>query len=99
MKPVEKNSEGKDVYEIRTIADLVNLYASLPPSGREILKSDIIMMMEKGAAELEKVPEFLRPIAIMSIAKVKWIHDDKGRMSVSIKLGKDDDEPIFIKDL
>lgn len=99
IKPT-KNADGKDVYPLSTIGDLMVLYSCLPQDKQELLLMDTINGIKKGAAALNEAPAMLRPLlrAGCRHTTVNWIDDDKGKVTVKVKMGADD-EPFYTKEL
>jgi hypothetical protein len=96
-----RNANGKDEYRITTIGDLVVLYEHLSPEKRKLLLTDIVGGLEKGADAIAQAPAMLRPLlrASIRISPIKWIDDDKGRVTVSVKMREGDQEALFTKEL
>lgn len=95
------NKDGKDSYPIRTIGDLAVLYQHLPPEKRELLLMDMINGLKKVAESIEKAPPFSRGVLKMAARHgvVRWIDDDKGKVTIGVKMRAGDDENIFTKEL
>lgn len=96
-----KNTDGKDVYPLVTLGDLLVLYNSLPQDKRDLLLMDTINAIKKGSDALDEAPTMLRPIirAGARHSKMQWIDDDKGIVTATIRMSAEDKEPLYTKEL
>lgn len=95
-----KNKDGKDTYLIHTIGDLTVLYNHLSPKQRELLLMDLINGIQKGSEAIDRTPSLLRGLlrASIRLSPVKWIDDDKGKVSYTVRMQEGDD-PLYTEEL
>lgn len=96
-----KNADGKDVYTLRSLGDLALLYHHLPAEKRVLLLKDLEMGLTKAADHIDKANPIFRPLLKMVIGAsgpLKWIDDDKGSLTVTVKASEDSD-PLWSKTL
>jgi hypothetical protein len=98
-KPIV-NSDGNDVYTINTIGDLTVLYHHLPPEKRALLLKDLENGLSKTSAKLDTLNPLMAGIikAGVRVSALRWIDDDKGRVTVTLR-AREDGDPLFTTEL